>query len=165
MHKNKQIFNTVKRMTTVYLLDNHPFDCAMYQSRKSHKNRILITSSKGIIMNITDNLISFILAGIILCMRPANERQHYNVTASLAGCIYKMIHVLGMPCFLFNKWVFCSPFRSGMVFHSHCHSGQVPFHLCGMSVNELQLDILFYDLESRYDLHNEMSIYSSAGLK
>ena len=44
-----------------------------------------MTSSNGNIFHVTQ---SFDVSGIILCMRPANERQFYNVTSSPIGWVH-----------------------------------------------------------------------------
>ena len=38
------------------------------------------------------------LAGIILCMRPANERRRYNVTSSLIGWAHHCLSFLSLVC-------------------------------------------------------------------
>ena len=41
----------------------------------------------------------FVKPGIILCMHPANERRHYNVTSSLIGWAHiHIIYVQNDPC-------------------------------------------------------------------
>ena len=60
--------------------------------------------------------INVVYTGIILCMRPANERRYRVTSLSLAGCIQKMIHCRLHPrCFWKFGWILINGFNSGPV--------------------------------------------------